>query len=164
MLTKEEWTKRTSDSPPVNGFVWYTDGSKTLGGAWAGVYWQSFGRRLSICIEKYAAVFQAEIYAIKAYAYEMQMNASPEKYVSIYSDSLAALSAPQAAKTTSPLVQQCPKGVEHFQPAFCGTASGSQEILGYVEMKLLVGSQRVGTVHQAVGPEPALEVPRQNTR
>jgi hypothetical protein len=31
-------------------------------------------------------------------------------------------------------------------------------------MKLLLGSKRVGTVHQFVGPEPALEVFRQNTR
>jgi hypothetical protein len=31
-------------------------------------------------------------------------------------------------------------------------------------MKLLLGSQRVGTVHQFVGPEPALEVSTQNTK
>jgi hypothetical protein len=75
-------------------------------------------------------VFQAEIYAIKAHVYNMQMNPSPEKDVSIYSDSLAALSALQAARTTSHLVQQCPKGVEHFQPVFCGTTIGSLDILG----------------------------------
>ena len=40
---------------------------------------------------------------------EIQSNVRPEKYVSICSDSQAALKALQAAKTTSPLVQQCQK-------------------------------------------------------
>jgi hypothetical protein len=128
MLTREEWTTEPRTPPPVKGLVSYADWSKTQGGAGVGVYGQSSGRRLSICIGKYATVFQAEIYAIKAYAYEMQKNASPEKHVSIYSDSLAALSVLQAAKTTSPLEQQCPK-VKHFQPVFCGTTIGSPEIL-----------------------------------
>jgi len=84
MLTREEWTTEPRTPPPVKGLGWYTDGSKALGGAGAGVYEQSLGRKLSICIGKYATVFQAEIYTGKAYAYEMQMNASPEKHVSIY--------------------------------------------------------------------------------
>ena len=53
-------------------------------------------------------VFQAEVYAILACVYEIQMNARSEKYVSICSDSQVALKALQAAKT-SPLVQQWEK-------------------------------------------------------
>ena len=28
MLTREDWTKATGDSPAVKGLVWFTDGSK----------------------------------------------------------------------------------------------------------------------------------------
>ena len=65
-------------------------------GTTAGVYGQSVGRRLSISLGRYATVFQADIYAILACAYEIQMNGRPENYASIYSDSRAALKALQA--------------------------------------------------------------------
>jgi anaerobic C4-dicarboxylate transporter len=42
-------------------------------------------------------------------AHEIETQDRPEKYVSICFDSLAALKALQAAKTMSPLVQQCQK-------------------------------------------------------
>jgi ribonuclease HI len=67
------------------------------------------GRRLIISVRMCATVFQAEVYAILACVYEIQMNARPEKYVSIFSDSQVALKALQAAKTACPLVQQCQK-------------------------------------------------------
>ena len=54
---------------------------------------------------------QAEIFAILACAHDIKMNARPEKYVSICSDSQAALKALQAVKTTSPSVQQCQKAL-----------------------------------------------------
>jgi len=44
-----------------------------------------------------------------ACAYEIQMNIRQEKYVSICSDSQAALRAIQTAKAMSPLVWQCQK-------------------------------------------------------
>jgi len=77
----------------------------------AGVYGQSVGRRLSFSLGRYATVFQAEIYAILACAYEIQSQNRPEKYVSICSDSLAALKALKAVRTTSPLVHQCQKAL-----------------------------------------------------
>jgi len=42
--------------------------------------------------------------------------------------------------------------------------SGSLDILGYVEIEIGNGHAREGTVHQYVGPEPALWVSRQNIR
>jgi len=57
---------------------------------------------------------QPEIYAILAYAHDIQMNARPEKYVSICSDSQAALNALQAAKTTSPSVEQCQEALNYI--------------------------------------------------
>jgi hypothetical protein len=62
------------------------------------------GRKLIISLGKYATVFQAEIYVILACAYKIQMIVTREKYVSIYSDSQAALKSIQAAQKTSPLV------------------------------------------------------------
>jgi len=62
---------------------------------------------LIISLRKYAIVFQPEVYAILACVYEIQTNARPEKYVSIFSDSQVALKALQAAKTKSPLLQDC---------------------------------------------------------
>jgi len=41
---------------------------------------KSVGSRLSISLGKCATVSLAEICAILAYAYEIQMNARPEKY------------------------------------------------------------------------------------
>ena len=47
------------------------------------------------------------VYAILACVREIETQDRPEKYISICSDSQVALKALQAAKTTSPLVQQC---------------------------------------------------------
>jgi len=69
-------------------------------GTRAGVYKQSLGRRLVISLVKYATVFQAEIYTILACAHEIQANAISEKYVSICSDSQAALKDLQVIKTS----------------------------------------------------------------
>ena len=75
-------------------------------GAGAGVYVQSVKRRLSFRLGRYTTIFQAEIYAILDCAYEIQSQNRPEKYLSICSDSLAALWAVEAVRT-SPLVHQC---------------------------------------------------------
>jgi hypothetical protein len=70
------------------------------------VYGQSL-RRLSFSLGRYATVFQAEIYAILACIYEIQFQNRSKKYVSICSDSQAALKALRTVRTTSPLVYQC---------------------------------------------------------
>jgi hypothetical protein len=110
MLTGEDWTKGTGTPPAVKGLVWFTDGSKMKERTGAGVYGQSVGRRLSFCLGRYATVFQAEIFAILACVYEIQFQNSPEKYVSICSDSQATLKALQAVRT-SPLIPQGPKAL-----------------------------------------------------
>jgi hypothetical protein len=47
----------------------------------AGVYEQSVGQRLSISLGSYAAVFQAEIYAIFDWPHEIQLHGRSEKHV-----------------------------------------------------------------------------------
>jgi hypothetical protein len=96
MLTREEWTKGSGAPPEVKGLVWYKDGFKMREGTGAGVYGQSLRRRLSFSLGRYAPVFQAE-----ACVYEIQLQNRPEKYVSICSDSQAALKALQAVRITS---------------------------------------------------------------
>jgi ribonuclease HI len=105
MIAREEWTRSTG-TPAVKGLVWYTDGSRTTEGTGTGVYGQSVNRRHSIPLGKHATVFQAEVYAILACDHEIEAQDRSEKYVSVCSDSQAALKALQAAKT-SPLVRQC---------------------------------------------------------
>jgi ribonuclease HI len=83
------------------------DGSTTAAGTGAGFYGQSVNRRLSISLGKHATAFQAEVYAILARVHETETQNRPKKYVSICSDSQAALKVLEAAKTMSPLVQQC---------------------------------------------------------
>jgi len=73
------------------------------------IFMQNVQRRLSISLGKYATVFQAEIYAVLACAYEIQTNVTSGKYVSICSDSQVALKALQATKNVSVSTTE-PKG------------------------------------------------------
>ena len=109
MLTREDWTKATS-APAVKGLTWYTEGSKMRKGTGTGLYRQLVGQRLSCYLGRHATVFHAEIYAILACAHEVQSQNRTERYVSICSDSLAALKALQAVKM-SPLVYQCQRAL-----------------------------------------------------
>jgi hypothetical protein len=93
MLTREDWTKGSGAPPEVKGPVCFTDGSKMREGTGAGVYRQSVRRRLSFSVGRYTTVFQVKIHAILACVYEIQLQNRPEKYVSICSDSQAALKA-----------------------------------------------------------------------
>jgi hypothetical protein len=104
MLARQEWTTGPGTPPAIKGLVKYTDGSRTTEGTRAGVYGKSVNRRLSMSLGKHATVFQAEVYATLACVHETETQGLPEKYVSICSDSQAALKALQAAKTMSPLV------------------------------------------------------------
>jgi ribonuclease HI len=54
-----------------------------------------------------ATIFQAEVFAILACSHDIQSHGTAEKHVSICSDSLAALKALGAVRTTSQLVRQC---------------------------------------------------------
>ena len=107
-MTKEEWTRGPGTPPTLKGLIWYTDGSRTWGKTWAGVYGQSSRRRHSISLGKCTTVFQAKICAILACAHEIKKNARPGKQVNICSESQVPLKALQAAGT-SQLVQQCQK-------------------------------------------------------
>lgn len=108
--------------------------------------------------------FQAEIYAILACAYEIQKYARPEQYISIFSDIRAVVKAPQTAKTTPPLVQQCQKALNDISTQY---SVGIFWISVYSWVRgneIADGLAREGIVHYFVGPKSALGVSRQNTR
>ena len=98
-LIMEDWTKETGAPPAVKGLIWFTDGSRMREGPGGGVYGQSVWRWLSFSLGRYATVFQAEIFAILACVYEIQSQNRSEKYVSICSDSQAALKALKVIRT-----------------------------------------------------------------
>ena len=108
----------------------------------AGVYTQSLGIRLIISLGKYATVFQAEIYTISACAHEIQANARSEKYVSICSESQAALKALQAIKTSPHWHNSAKRHWMTFPPSTLWDSFGSLDILGYEEMELPTSLQK----------------------
>ena len=159
MLIREDWTKVTGAPPVVKGLVWFTGRVQDEDGA--GVYGQSVGRRLSFSLGRYATVFQAEIFAILACVYEIQSQNRSEKYVSICSDSQAALTALQATRT-SPFVQQCQNVLNNLSTQH---AVGLFWVPGHAGVKeneitdeLAMGNSVLGFS----GAEPALGVSRQD--
>jgi ribonuclease HI len=161
MLAREEWARSPGTPPAVKGLVWYTDGSRTAEGTGAGVYGQSVNRRLSIPLGKHATVFQAEVYAILACAHEIEAQDQSEKYVSICSDSQAALKALQDAKT-SPLVHQCQQALNDISARH---AVGLYWVPGHEGVRGNETADRLarsGSGQRFIGPEPFLGVSRQN--
>jgi ribonuclease HI len=158
MLTREDWTKGSGSPPEIKGLVCYTDGSKMKEGTGAGVFGQSVQRRLSFSLGRYTTVFQAEIYAILACVHEVQFQNRPEKYVSICSDSQAALKALQAVRMTSPLVHQCQKALNDISTQH---VMGLYWVSGHAGVRgneIADGLARVGSALRFLGPEPALGV------
>jgi len=161
-LTREDWTKGTG-TPVVKGLVWFTDGSKMKEGSGAGVYGKSMGRRLSFSLGRYVTVFQAEIYAILACVYEIQFQNRPEIYMSICSDSQAALKALQAIRT-SPLVQQCQKALDDISTRHAVWLYWDPGHAGVRVNQIADELTRDGSALKFVGPEIALGVSRQGIR
>jgi ribonuclease HI len=163
ILTREEWTRGPGTPPVVKGLIWFTDGSRTVEGTGAGFYRQSADRRLSISLGKHATVFQVDVYVILACVHETETQDRPEKYVSICSDSQAALKALQAART-SPLVQQCQKELNDISTRHNVALYWVPGHAGLQGNEIVDKLARDSSVQWFVGPEPFLGVSRQNIR
>ena len=132
-------------------------------GTGADVSGQTSRRRLSFSLGRYTAVFQAEIYAILACAYEIQSQHRSEKHVSICSDSQAALKALQAART-SPLVRQCQEALNDISARH---VVGLYWVPGHVGVQGNEITDRLARGGYALGfvaPEPVLGVSRRVIR
>jgi ribonuclease HI len=156
MLAREEWTRHPGTPPVVKVLVRFTDGSRTAEETGAGVYGQSVNRRLSIPLGKHATVFQAEVYAILACAHEIEAQDRPEKYVSICSDSQAALKALQAAKTMSPLVQQCQQALNDISTQHAARLYWVPGHAGVRGNEIAEKLARSSSAQGFIGPEPFL--------
>jgi hypothetical protein len=91
------------------------------------------------------------------------MQDQPEKYVSICSDSQAALKALQAAKT-SPLVRQCQQALNYISTRH---TVGLYWVPGHAGVRgneITDRLARHGSAQRVVGPEPFLGVSRQTIR
>jgi ribonuclease HI len=132
------------------------------GGTGVGVYGQSLKRRLSFPLGKYATVFQAEMYTILACVYEIQILNRSERYVSICSDSQAALKALQAVRTTSPLVHKCQRALNDISARH---VVGLYWVPGHAGVRgneIADRLTRDGSGRGFLGPEPVLGVSRRD--
>jgi ribonuclease HI len=156
-LTRKDWTSGTGTPPSMKGHVCFTDGSRMRGGTRAEVFGQPKGRGLSF-LGRYATVFQAEVFAILACAHDIQSHGTPEKHVSICSDSLVALKVLGTVKTTSPLVRQCQEALNDISTRH---AVGLYWVPGHAGVRGNETADRLGRSGSAsrfVGPEPVLGV------
>jgi ribonuclease HI len=163
-LTREDWTTSTGTPLISKGHVWFTDGSWMRGrGIVVRVYGQSVRRRLSLSLGRYATVFQVEVFAILACAHDIKDHGTPEKHVSICSNSLAALRALGAVRT-SPLVHQCQEALNYISALHTVGLYWVPGHEGVTGNEMANGLARNGSTSGFVGLEPALGVFWQDLR
>ena len=162
MLTREELTSGPGTPPAVKGLIWFTDGSR-LRSDWGWGQW-------AICRKKAQHLSRKTRYSLSGWGICNISLCSwnlthdrPEKYVSICSDSQAALKALQPAKT-SPLVRQCQKALNTILPS---NTVGLYWVPGHAGLRgneIADKLTRDGSVQKFVEPEPFSGVSRQNIR
>jgi hypothetical protein len=86
---RSEW-KDGLQANRKGGPIWYTNGSKPNKGTGAGVYGYGTRQKLSFSLGKYITVFQAQVYAIKAYTLDNLDRNYANRNIYILSDSQAA--------------------------------------------------------------------------
>jgi hypothetical protein len=159
MLAREERTRSPQTPPVVKGLVRFTDGSRTVEGTRVGIYGQFVNRRLGIPLGKHATVFQAVVYVILACETEAQD--WPEKYVSICSDTQAAIKCFRLQRRL--LWCQC-KQTNDISAWHSVTLYWVPGYAGVREIEIADRLTRSGSGQWFIGPEPFLGVSRQNTR
>ena len=92
---------------PMNGLIWYTDGSKTANGTGAGIYGVRPRVSLSFNLGKYATLFQAWVFAILACIQENLRRGYINHNVHILSASQSALKALASPEIKSNIVGEC---------------------------------------------------------
>ena len=104
------------------------------------------------------------MFAILACAHDIKDHGTPGKHVSICSDSLAALKALGAVRTTFPLVHQCQEALNDISALH---DVGLFWVPGHAGIRVNEtpdGLARNGSASEFVGPKPALGVSRQDIR
>jgi ribonuclease HI len=94
--------------------IWYTDGSLTSNGTGCGIYSKKDDTKVSISMEDFNSVFQAEVFAIqKCTSILLQKNTTNKKVI-IHSDSQAALKAIRSNVITSKVVKETVNGLKNL--------------------------------------------------
>jgi hypothetical protein len=99
-----------------------------------------------------------------ACVYEIQSHIRSAKYISICSDSQAALKALQAVRTTSPLVYQCQEALNDISARHVVGLFWVPGHAGVRGNEIADGLARDGSALRPLGPEPALGVSRCDIR
>jgi ribonuclease HI len=131
---------------------------------WGWGLWAVCEKKAQFSLGKYATVFQAEVFAILACVHDIKVHGTPEKYVSICSDSQAALKALRAVRTMSPLVYQCQRPLNDISAQH---AVGLYWVPGHAGINGNETADELARCGSALGfiePEPALGVSRQDLR
>jgi ribonuclease HI len=106
LSNKHEWQNGLQPDI-IGGLVWYTDGCNTNEGTGAGVYKWGSRKGHSISLGLHTAVFQAEMYAIKACIMENTEDSCKARNICILSDSQAAIKVLNNFQINSKLVWDC---------------------------------------------------------
>jgi len=136
------------------GLVWYTVGSKNNTDTGGGVYRWGYRRGHNFSLGLHIMVFQAEIYAIKAFLTENTEKGYKIKKIYILSHSQAAIKALDSFQMNSKLVWDCHQSLvqlaEHNRIQLVW-------VPGHVEID---GNEiaRQGSSHLLIGPDPALGI------
>jgi hypothetical protein len=111
----------------------------------------------------YTTVFQAEVYAIRAYTVDNLERNYKNRNICILSDIQAAIKAPGKHQFTSKLVWDCHQLAKHNSVQLVWVP-GHKNIVGHETADQLA---RTGSEHPFIGPEPAcgiqLEFPRRQS-
>lgn len=160
---REDWDK-PEELFRSAGLVWYTDGSKTEKGSGASVYSERPRAKMSWALDKFAIVFQTEIFAILTCAQENLQRGYSNKNIYICSDSQASFAALDSVKTNTLLVADCRWALNELGIRNCVRliwVPGHRNIKGNKEADLLA---REGSKRPPTGPEPILRYPMTSAR
>lgn len=105
--SRQEWEDNSDRLLSPGGLVWYTDGSKTITGAGAGVWSEGPRTRLSLALGTHTTILQAEVLAIRTCAEEILRRGDEGGHIYICCDSRAALKALDSIEVRSELTRSC---------------------------------------------------------
>ncbi|XP_043465741.1 uncharacterized protein LOC122500735 [Leptopilina heterotoma] len=154
--TREDWINRLATNP-VNGDVWYTDGSKSGNGVGAGIYHVKSQGGHSYKLGPTVTVLQAEIMAIFYGAVEAQESCH-DKNIFILSDSNAANFSLKRYVTTSQLVGDCHEALNRLAGINRVTLFWVPGHSGFICNDKADKLAKTGAREQFIGPDPPVGV------
>jgi hypothetical protein len=138
VIIDQEFWRNKDPVLPGDALIWFTDGLRAGSGTGPGIHGIRPERSFSFSLDKYATVFQTEIYAILQCACENIRRAYRNKRILTFSDSQAALKALNSPKVTSRLVVECLDALSALANRNEVTSCGCLGIVASLVMKKLM--------------------------